>query len=158
MGSGKTTAGKKLASALGYTFIDLDDYIEKLEKKSIAKIFEDFGEDYFRNIERTCLNEVSLIDNIVVSTGGGAPCFYDNMQLMNSQGVTVYLKMTPQQLYSRLKDAVIQRPLLSGKSPDELIEYIKLKLLERESFYLQATHIVEGTNLKTERLVKLIDK
>src|SRR5690554_5919230 len=102
MGSGKTTVGKKLAQSLSLSFIDLDDFIQNKYRKTIADIFADLGEEGFRKIESKALREVSEIEDVVISTGGGAPCFYDNIEVMNNAGVTVYIEVDPQELASRL--------------------------------------------------------
>ena len=96
MGSGKTTVGKKLAKSLSLSFIDLDDFIQNKYRKTIADIFAEQGEEEFRKIECRALTEVSEIEDVVISTGGGAPCFFDNMNIMNNAGVTLYIEVEPQ--------------------------------------------------------------
>src|SRR5690554_4257405 len=98
MGSGKTTVGKKLAKSLSLSFIDLDAFIESKYRKTIAEIFAEKGEDGFRKIESKALSEVALIEDVVISTGGGAPCFYNNMELMNKTGTTVIYKQNRKNL------------------------------------------------------------
>ena len=119
MGSGKTTVGKQLARALRFDFFDLDEVIEKAENRSIPEIFAREGESSFRGLERKYLRQ--LIDtkaNMVLSTGGGTPCFYDNHMIMKKEGITVYLKMDVATLVHRLSNAKEERPLVAGKSPD----------------------------------------
>ena len=135
MGSGKTTVGKKLSKHLSLNFIDLDAYIENKYHKSIAALFEEKGEEGFREIERSALKEVALIENVIISTGGGAPCFFDNMELMNSAGITVYLQASPEELASRLLASKTVRPLIKGKSREELIPFITEHLAKRDRYY-----------------------
>lgn len=155
MGSGKSHNGKKLAQALNYNFIDLDDYIEEKAKQSIEQIFQQEGETYFRHLEQTCLKSMTQFNNIVVSTGGGAPCFSDNMQWMKEHGISIFLNPPVDVLLHRLLPRTAHRPLLKGKSKAELRQYIQHKLDERMPIYNQADFIV--TLLKeSEDVVKNI--
>lgn len=156
MGSGKTTAGKKLANMLSYGYLDLDEFIEQQERYSIRDIFEKKGEAYFRKQESKYLREISIHDKSVISTGGGAPCFYDNMDYMNNKGLTVYLKMKPEQLVTRLKSGREERPLIKDKDDRELLQFITDKLNERESYYQKAKLIVDGFDLNVSNLLKNI--
>ncbi len=144
MGSGKTTVGKLLAASLGFSFIDLDHYIENRYNRRISDLFAERGEAGFREIEHRLLQEVAEIENAVVSTGGGAPCFFDNMLLMNRVGTTVYLQTNAQELARRLQKVQSNRPLLKDKSPEELLAFIEKMLADREPFYGQASLIVEN--------------
>jgi shikimate kinase len=146
MGSGKSTIGKMLASTLGFSFIDLDIYIETKYHKTIAQIFSEKGEEKFRQIELKCLHQVAEFENTVIATGGGVPCFFDNMEFMNSQGRTFYIQLTAQQLSVRLEVSPVgKRPVLSDRKGDELCNFIEQGLIKRESFYLQSQHIVDGS-------------
>lgn len=156
MGSGKSTLGRQLARKLGLEFVDQDEYIEKKAGLTIAEYFTQFGESAFRKFEHECLKELLLIDNTVISTGGGAPCFYNNIDLMNQHGIAIYLKLKPETLKSRLKHAQTERPLIKDKSEEELLDFIKKKLTEREPYYLKAKHIIESMDLKSEDLFQLI--
>jgi shikimate kinase len=156
MGSGKTTTGKKLAYRLSYSYLDLDEFIEQQEQDSIRNIFEKKGEHYFREKEREYLRKIAGCDNCVISTGGGAPCFFDNIDYMNKAGLTVYLKMEPGQLVSRLKDGKEERPLIKDKDDQELLQFIRDKLSEREMHYSKAQLIVDGFNLDIKELVDKI--
>lgn len=156
MGSGKTTLGKQLANKMGYQFVDQDQYIEKKTGMSIGDYFSTHGEQEFRRMEHKVLKELVLLNNVVIATGGGAPCFFDNMEIMNQHGISIYIKLKPEVLQSRLKQAQEERPLLRGKSEKELLDFIKSKLSERESYYLKATHIIESMDLKSEDLYQLI--
>lgn len=156
MGSGKTTLGKQLARKLGYDFIDQDDYIEKKAGCTIARYFEKYGEEAFRKFEHEALKELIKIENAVISTGGGAPCFFNNIEIMNKSGIAIYLKMKPEVLRSRLRHAQTERPLIKGKTEQELLEFIKSKLTEREPFYLKAKHVIESMDLKPDDLHHLV--
>lgn len=155
MGSGKTTIGKQLASQLKIQFMDQDHEIEKIMGMEVNKIFEVHGETFFRETENRLLSEFALKENIVISTGGGTPCFYNNMDIMNNSGTTIYLKADPKALVSRLKDSGDTRPLINGKSEDELLNFVKQKLSEREKFYLKAQLTVNAINLKAEDIITL---
>ena len=143
MGAGKTTVGKALGKALGVTFYDLDWYIETRMRKTVKQIFDEQGEEGFRKMEHNMLHEVAEFENVVISCGGGTPCFYDNMDYLNQQGDTVYLKASPEVLYKHLKMAKGVRPLLLNKTPEEVQVYIREELSRREQFYGKAKHILD---------------
>jgi shikimate kinase len=143
MGCGKSYLGKILAQKLGFQFVDLDSIIENTEGERIGDIFEKQGETYFRKIESERLKGLQKWDEFVVATGGGAACFHDNMVWMNENGITVYLKTNPYLLMERLTPEVEKRPLLRGKSSRELLDFITVKVAERDKFYTQAAIIVE---------------
>ena len=157
MGSGKTTIGKPLANRLGYQFIDQDTVIEKRFGMTITEIFAKIGEPKFREAEHDVLSELSEMDNVVIATGGGCPCFFNNMELMNQHGLSIYLKGDSKTLASRLKDSHGTRPLIKDKTETELIQYITDKLHEREPFYSQAKQTVQAINLKVEDILHLLD-
>ena len=140
MAAGKTTLGRRAAELLQVEFIDLDAYIEARYRKRVADLFAERGEAGFRDIERRMLHEVAEFDNVLVATGGGTPCFYDNMDYMRSRGVTVYLSASVPTLCRRLLRARVKRPLVMGKSAEELGDYIAQMLKQRETYYLQADH------------------
>lgn len=143
MGAGKTTVGKALAKELGIMFYDLDWYIETRMHKTVKQIFDESGEDVFRQIEHNMLHEVAEFENIVLSCGGGTPCFFDNMDYMNQLGETVYLKASPETLYAHLKMGKGVRPLLLNKTPEEVQIFIREQLQKREPFYEKAKHIFD---------------
>lgn len=147
MGSGKTTIGKIVASRLGLCFVDMDTFIESKEHKTVPQIFSEMGEEKFRELERKCLMEVSDYENVIISTGGGAPCFFDNMEIMNLKGTTVYIKLTPKELSDRLKTTNIHnRPILANYQGDDLEAFIALNLEKREPYYNLAQKQVSGTD------------
>ncbi|MCW3127441.1 MAG: shikimate kinase [Bacteroidetes bacterium] len=138
MGAGKTTLGKKLAVKLGYTFVDVDLVLEQKENKYIRDIIADHGEVYFREKETETLKELDLTDK-VISTGGGTPCFYDNMQWMNDHGITIFVDANEGVIFSRLVNTNREnRPLLKGLDDEGLKKFIHNKLEERMPFYTQA--------------------
>ncbi len=153
MGSGKSTAGKKLAVRLGYQFIDLDEYIEKMAGMTVSAIFSSKGEHAFRKLEREALNRIDRSEKVVIATGGGTPCFSDNMDFMNKSGKTVYLKMPVQELIDRLQHEKEDRPLICGKNEEELQRYVRDKLEEREAYYRKAQIIIDGDALDLNRLL-----
>ena len=138
MGAGKTTVGKDLAAELGLRFYDLDWYIESRMRKTVAQLFAELGEEGFRRIERNMLHEVAEFEGVLISCGGGTPCFYDNMQYINQQGLTLYLKASPEVLYKHLKMGKSVRPLLLNKTPEEVQRFISEQLKAREQFYTRA--------------------
>ncbi|MCX6325493.1 MAG: shikimate kinase [Bacteroidia bacterium] len=156
MGSGKSTAGKKLASLLGWSFIDLDKRIEEHTGRTISEIFSQHGEIYFRNVESEILKILKSQTNTIISTGGGTPCYGDNMDHMLKTGLTVYLKLTPGQLKSRLSESTGERPLINDLSNDGLLSFIEEKLAYREKCYNRAEIIVEGITLDINLLNSLI--
>ena len=125
MGAGKTTIGKELAKTLGLSFYDLDWYIQTRMRKTVKEIFDERGEEGFRKIEHNMLHEVAEFEDVVISCGGGTPCFYDNMDYMNQQAETVYLKADPDVLYMHLKMGKGGRPLLLNKTPEEVQAFIR---------------------------------
>ena len=152
MGSGKTYWGKIWAQKKGFDFYDLDEIIEQSEKKSIAEIFEKAGEEYFRKIETVALHQFSKIENAVISCGGGAACFNDNMAWMNEHGITVYLTATPQYILARVKEEKDKRPLINKLNEAELLFFVEQKLKERESFYNQAKIILPVANVNDDSI------
>ena len=143
MGSGKTTVGKALSKETGMMFYDLDWYIESRMRKTVSQIFAEKGEESFRKIEYNMLHEVAEFEDVIISCGGGTPCFFDNMDYLNQQGDVVYLKATPETLHKHLLMAKIERPLLKGKNTEELIAYITEHLEQREPFYQKARYTLD---------------
>ena len=151
MASGKTTYGNIIAKEYGLQFIDLDQYIEARQFKSVSQIFAEVGESGFREIEKNMLHEVAQFENVVIAAGGGTPCFFDNMQYMNQCGETVYLKATPAELCSNLKkNGTDKRPLVRDKSDEELLDYVSATLSNREAFYSMAKHVMNSSSFTVE--------
>lgn len=143
MGSGKTTIGRALSKELNIPFYDLDWYIGSRMRKTVKQIFDEKGENGFRKIEQSMLHEVAEFENVILSCGGGTPCFFDNMDYMNAQGETIYLKATPDVLYGHLKMGKSVRPLLLDKTPEEVSLFVRKQLQEREPFYTKAKHTLD---------------
>ena len=155
MGSGKTTVGKALAKDLGIPFYDLDWYIESRMRKTVAQIFAERGEEGFRKIEHNMLHEVAEFENVIISCGGGTPCFFDNMDYMNGQGETVYLQASPDVLYNHLKMGKTERPLLKNKTPEEMQVFIAEQLEKREPYYSKAKHTLNVDLLENYEKIKI---
>lgn len=155
MGAGKTTVGKALAAELGLMFYDLDWYIESRMRKTVAQIFEERGEEGFRQIERNMLHEVAEFENVIISCGGGTPCFFDNMEYLNGQGDTVYLQASPEVLAGHLRMGKSVRPLILGKTDEELLQFIRESLAKRDEYYLKARHIVNVDLMESADKIKL---
>ena len=141
MGSGKSTVGRKLADALDYQFIDTDLYIESRFRKSIAQMFAEEGEPVFRKRERILIEEIAGMPRTIISTGGGLPCFNENMSLLNESGYTIYLQRTVPDLAFRLEACRRTRPSVKELTGSELLEHVEKQFAEREPIYLQA-HLV----------------
>lgn len=147
MGSGKSTLGKAIARRSGMQFIDLDQYIECRFHANIRDIFASRGEEGFRDIERRMLAEVSQFEDVVIACGGGTPCFFDNMDLMNRAGITVMLDASVARLHERLKLGRTRRPLIAGMTDDQLLDYINAALAARMEFYSRASFIFPADEL-----------
>ena len=154
MGSGKTTLGRALAADMGIEFIDLDHYIEQRCRKSIAQLFAEKGEEGFREVERRMLHEVGEFEDVIISTGGGTPCFFDNIEYMNSQGTTVYLDVPVERLHIRLCIARNKRPLIKDKNDEELMAFIIEQLEKRAPHYSKAQYSFRADRLEDTMQVK----
>lgn len=143
MGAGKTTVGRALAKETGMQFYDLDWYIEARMHKTVPQLFAERGEDGFRQVEHNLLHEAAEFEDVIISSGGGTPCFFDNMEYMNAQGDTVYLKAEPDVLCAHLKMGKVKRPLLEGKSQEELRGFIADQLAQREQYYMKAKYVLD---------------
>jgi len=157
MGCGKSTLGRYLARSLGWRFIDLDHFFEEKFRTTIPLFFKEFGEKGFRDAERSVLHDMKDIKKAVVATGGGAPCFFDNIDFMNDHGITVYMKLTPEILAKRLTESKTVRPLVHEKTGDELISYIREKLAEREPFYNKAQIIVDAEAVSLNGYLRILE-
>ena len=155
MGAGKTTVGKALAKEMHMPFYDLDWYIESRMHKTVKAIFDERGEAGFRKIEHNMLHEVAEFEDIIISCGGGTPCFFDNIDYMNRQGETVYLKAMPEVLYGHLKMGKTIRPLLLNKTADEVQVFIREQLAQREPYYSKAKHVLDVNLLDDYEKIKI---
>lgn len=147
MGSGKSLLGEKVAESIGLTFMEMDQLIEKEAGQEIKDIFKNYGESYFRSIERQVLDQIidqahQVEGDIIVSTGGGSPCYNDNLKRMKDNGLVVYIRPSEDILLARLINGMEHRPLLRGKTKDELLAYIQDTLAIREPYYKQADWIL----------------
>jgi shikimate kinase len=157
MGCGKSTKAKQLAARLNCPVIDLDAIIVERENKTIAEYFAAHGEDGFRKLESETLKNYPYSETCVVATGGGLPCFFDNMNWMNANGKTVYLHMEPQALVSRLHNRQ-KRPLIANMDDEQLLTFINKKLEERNPFYTKAHLIINAFDLDAEKLEEALNK
>lgn len=156
MCAGKTTVGRALAKELSLSFYDLDWYIEERFHTKVSKIFAEEGEERFRDMERRMLHEAAEFEDVVLACGGGTPCFFDNIDYMNKTGETFYLKASPETIVQHLALSRGERPLLKGKSPDELLAFVTQQLNEREPFYSKARHIVDVNVLDSFDKINLV--
>ncbi|MCU4166001.1 shikimate kinase [Carboxylicivirga caseinilyticus] len=156
MGSGKSTLGRRLKHEMSWNFLDLDDVFEEKFQTTIKQYFADYGEDAFRIAEKECLHDVMHLENVIIATGGGTPCFFDNMEVMNKNGLTIYLKLSVETIISRLSSGKNVRPLVADKSGDELYNFIDEKLKEREGFYSQSKVIADAEILSVDAYVNII--
>ncbi|GAA4797598.1 shikimate kinase [Olivibacter ginsenosidimutans] len=155
MGVGKTTNGKKLAQILQRNFIDLDELFVAQEGMSITDYFKIHGEADFRKKERDILRQLGDKEPAVIATGGGAPCFFDNMEWMNENGITIYFQMPYQALAQRLAASKRQkRPLIQHLSEEELLDFITDRMAYRHPFYAKAAHHINVLELDMKQLVK----
>jgi len=160
MASGKTTIGKKLAKHMNIEFIDLDSHIESSEKSTITEIFDSGGEALFRGLEMKYLKEIISLkkDNYLVSTGGGTPCFYENMALMKATGTTVYLEMDAKSIVFRLMNAKGNRPIVSKIGEEELLEFVIQQMEERKYYYEDSKITVNALGFNKDRINELAKK
>jgi len=156
MGSGKTHWGKIWAQQTGLPFFDLDEVIEEQENKTIAAIFEQDGENYFRQRETEVLESFSCKTNAIISCGGGTACFNNNMQWMNDTGTTVYFSATAPQIIKRIIDERAKRPVFRDVTGENLLPFIENKLIEREPFYSQAKIILPVSDITASSIEKIL--
>ena len=153
---GKTTIGRDLAKHLGRTFYDLDWYIEERFHTKVADIFAEKGEAHLRDLEQRMLHEVAAFENIVLSCGGGTPCFFDNMDYMNQVGDVFYLKASTDTILQHLAMSRGERPLLKNKTPEQLRSFVVEQLAQREPFYAKAQHVVDVNVLDSFDKISLV--
>lgn len=157
MFSGKSTVGKKLASIMNYQFIDTDRYFEEKYKISILDFFEKFGEEMFRKFEHDILKELVVKDNVIISTGGGLPCYNNNIDLINDEGISIYLEMPFKAIINRQKNSKQKRPLLQNKTQEEIEEYLKALLTQREPIYKKSKITIDAKNVNFSDLKEVIE-
>ncbi|MDO6812267.1 shikimate kinase [Tenacibaculum soleae] len=161
MASGKSTIGRLLSQKVNFSFIDLDDYIEKKEKMTVSEIFEKKGEIYFRKKEHLYLKELMVLDmDIILSLGGGTPCYAGNMDIITESNNTnaIYLKTSIATIVERLKNEKNQRPLVARLKEDELVEFVAKHLFERSYFYNKSTHKLTVDNKNINEIVNELIK
>jgi shikimate kinase len=158
MGVGKSTIARKLATQLNWELLDLDHVFEVRYKISIADFFKRYDEMLFRKLERSLLQETKSVERTIISTGGGTACYYDNMDWMNANGLTVYLKMSPDGLSNRLIHAKKKRPAIINKTEEELRHFIKKHLQKRAIFYTQSVIHFEAESADFPALVEILKK
>ncbi len=154
--AGKSSFGRRLAKRLKYRFVDTDKLIEWTYKLSVDDIFEKYGEEVFRLLEKRILNQTLSMDNVVIATGGGLPCHDDNMNIIRQNGISIYLKASPKAIISRNNDSHKPRPLLKNLKAEELEEFITNHLDSREKFYSQADFSFNALDLNLEEIVRII--
>ena len=157
MGSGKTKIGKKLSEKLDIPFIDSDQVIEEKMNKTIVQLFEELGESKFRILESEFIRELSKTSSFILATGGGLPCFSDNILFLNDLGITIYLKTSNEILANRILNDT-NRPLIKGKNKEELIEFVTLSLLERECFYEKSRFILNESQHNIDSILQIINQ
>ena len=157
MGVGKTTLGKKLATILNAKLIDVDQYIEEMQSCKISEIFENNGEEFFRSLETFAIKEI-LNDNgnVIIATGGGLPCYSNNMETLNKLSITVHLKLPIEMIVSRL-EGDLSRPLFKGKNKEELTENLTRLYESRKETYEQAHVAFETMNVSSKRVNELAE-
>lgn len=156
MGCGKTTIGRRVADRLGWRFVDLDDAVEAAAGRTIPDIFAAEGETGFRRRERVALEESFGLKNAVVATGGGCPCFFDNMDAINTRGSSFYLRNEVAYFVTKLGKSGSKRPLVAGKSEAELRDYVETALAGREPFYLRSHYALHTRNFPKRTTARLI--
>lgn len=158
MGSGKSYWAQQLAAQYNMDWIDLDAEIEKENAQTIKEIFEAEGETFFRLVERNALHNLAIHQNLIVATGGGTPCFHNNMQWMNEQGITVWLNEPIDILVKRLMPEKEHRPLIKNLANEELHSFLQKKLDERKAFYSKAKFTINSNDCSTDQLFQLINQ
>ncbi len=158
MGTGKTTLGKALAANLSIPFIDSDQEIEKMIGMSVNDFFKSKGEALFRKMESEFIENLSLKESYILSTGGGMPCFDGNMSKLNKIGITIYLQNSISVIVNRIWNSKVKRPILLGKSKSELIDYIDEHLKIRELFYLKAKYILSSEQQEVSKIIELLNQ
>jgi shikimate kinase len=158
MGTGKSYWAQKISDSHNMEWVDLDAQIEKDTSMTIKEIFETQGEVYFRSKETEVLHKMTEFGNIVIATGGGTPCFHDNMKWMNDHGITIWIDEPIETLAERLKKEKAHRPLIKDLNDEELLHFLSIKLSERSKFYNQCQHHLQGNNISDRSFAKIIQQ
>ncbi|MFB6320776.1 shikimate kinase [Saccharicrinis sp. FJH54] len=158
MASGKSYLSRVLSAEMDVPLIDMDKYIEEKNFMSVPELFSTYGENVFRERERKALEDLSVMEDVIIATGGGAPCFFNNIQVMNDTGVTLYIKVPEEVIVERLLNSKHKRPLADGKSREELTEFVSQKIAEREPFYSQAKAVINPLEQPLDEIISLIKK
>lgn len=158
MGCGKTTLGKKIAAKQGIELLDLDHEIERITGTTVANYFALEGEEAFRKLESETLKNYAYAEHCIIATGGGTPCFFDNMEWMNANGTTVYIQLSAVALAKRLEKGIAKRPLLRGLTAEGVVDFIENKLTERGPFYEQAGITLSGISLGPDDIIRAVQK
>ena len=157
MGAGKTTAARRLAQRLGWGVADTDALFEEKYKISVNDFFNKYDEPLYRKLESEVLKSTESLENVVVSTGGGTACYFDNMEWMNQHGLTVFLRISPQAAVDRVIHSRHKRPLVEGKTEEELTEFVQRHYTSRLHYYEQAQITVKAEDLDLENLIEMIN-
>lgn len=158
MGTGKSYWAQRIADAKNMDWTDLDAQIEKDVLMTIKEIFASEGETYFRDKEKEVLHKMENFTNVIIATGGGTPCFHDNMKWMNDHGITIWIDEPIEILAERLKKEKAHRPLIKDLSDEELLHFLSIKLSERSKFYDQCQHHLQGNNISDRSFAKIIQQ
>lgn len=158
MGAGKSTLGKELAQRLSWDFFDLDDEIERSHQRSITELFNALGEKKFRELEKVTLHSFeNKTVPFVLATGGGTPCFFDNMEWMKKKGNVLFIDIAPEELLKRLKGTETGRPVLKSLDPEKFEEEMLILLGKRRPFYLQAPWILGKNVRKIDEVIHMLN-
>ncbi len=158
MASGKSWLGKELALGMGYHFLDLDEEFEKKYRVSILDFFEKYGETLFRTMEESILHETSTLDHLIISTGGGVPCYFKSMDFILASGLSIYLRMSVSDLVERISKIKKQRPLLKHVQEENMETFVREQLSERERWYMQANHVFDGPDYPVQEILEVLRK
>ncbi len=157
MGSGKSYWGRRLSEKLNLPFFDLDEQVVSHEEKSVSEIFSTLGEEYFRLQEKNTLNLLTEShDSFIIATGGGTPCYFNNIEYMNSSGTTVWINTSPDELFKRLLKEKEKRPLISELSDEQLHAFILKKYSDRRIYYEQADMVIDDEPIELDTLIQKI--